>query len=148
MRHVRRFFDILLIVLLICLFVVPVAAAQDGVTDLAAPFTPIAAAALAVERLLQLIRNMISPDPEQGLLRRDGKALRYYTTLGGTALGLGMSFLGNMRLLAATDITINSTVDTVLTGIVIGMGTEIVHELIKVIAEGKTALRAAGEPKG
>ena len=139
MKHLLRFLDVLLIVLLVSLFLVPAALAQDGDANatLLAPFAPILAATVAVERFLQLIRNIISPDPEMGPLARGSKALRYYTTVGGTALGLPIAFISNLRLLTSAGITINPNIDILLTGVAVGMGTEFVHEVIKVVAEGK-----------
>lgn len=145
MKRLHRYLDVLLIVLLTALFIVPAALAQGNEPgqDLLAPFAPILAASLAIERLLQLVRNIISPNPEAGILARGSKALRYYTTLGGSALGLAVAFLSNLRLLDSAGITFDPTLDAILTGVALGMGTEIVHELIKVIAEGKSALRKA-----
>lgn len=148
MKHISRFLNILLIVLLIALFVVPAVVAQDGSGDttssLLAPFAPILAASVAVERLLQLIRNILSPDPDSGLLARGSKALRYYTTGGGVILGLIMAFMSNnLRLLASAGIHFDPTLDAILTGITLGMGTEVVHEVIRLLAEGKYALRAS-----
>lgn len=145
MQLLRRFPAMFLAVLPFSLFVVPAAAAQDSISDLAAPFAPILAASLTIERSLQLVRNLISPDPEQGPLARGTRALRYYATIGGTALGLAMASLSNLRLLATTGIIANPNVDIVLTGIVVGMGTEFVHEVIGVVTEGKNALRSAAE---
>ncbi len=146
MRRLGRFLTILVITVLISLFVVHSVWAQEGApfdpVNLLAPFAPILAASTAIERFLQLIRNIISPDPEIGPLARGSKALRYYTTIGGTTLGLGMVYLSNLRLLESVGITFNDLADTILTGVVVGMGSEFVHEIIKVIAEGKDALRA------
>lgn len=147
MKLLRRFPAVFLAVLPFSLFVVPAAVAQDSITDLAAPFAPILAASLTIERSLQLVRNLISPDPEQGPLARGTKALRYYATIGGTVLGLAMASLSNLRLLATTGIIANPNVDIVLTGIVVGMGTEFVHEVIGVVTEGKNALRSTAEEK-
>ena len=147
MKRAGHFLDILFIVALISLFVVPVVLAQDGSpfdpASLFEPFGPLVAASAAIERSLQLVRNIISPDPEQGPLARGTKALRYYTTIGGTVLGLGLVYLGNLRLLASVGVALNGVLDAVLTGVVVGMGTEVVHELIKVIGESKDALRAS-----
>ena len=149
MKHAERSLNVLMITLLLALFIVPVAFAQEQTpfdpTSLLQPFAPFVAASTAIERFLQLVRNIISPDPEQGPLARGTKALRYYTTIGGTILGLGLVYLSNLRLLAMVGIVINGLLDTFLTGVVVGMGTEVVHELIKVIAEGKDALRASAQ---
>jgi hypothetical protein len=147
MKLLRRFPAVFFTVLLLALFIVPAALARDNITDLAAPFAPILAASLTIERTLQLVRNLISPDPEQGPLARGSKALRYYATLGGTLLGLAMAALSNLRLLATTGIMANDNIDIVLTGIVVGMGTEFVHEVIGVVTEGKNALRSTAEEK-
>jgi hypothetical protein len=147
MKKIHRWLAVLLIVFLISLFVVPLAFAQDSIADLAAPFAPILAASLTIERTLQLIRNLISPDPETGPLARGTKALRYYATIGGTLLGLAMSALSNLRLLSTTGINANQNIDIVLTGIVVGMGTEFVHEVIGIVTEGKNALRSTAEEK-
>ena len=142
MNRISRYLNVAWIVLLSALFIVPVAFAQDGTSSLLAPFAPVMAASVTIERLLQLIRNAISPDPDAGLLKRGSKELRYYTTFGGVALGLIMAFLsGNLRLLELVEVQFNPLLDTILTGVVIGMGTEVVHELIKVLAEGKDVLR-------
>ncbi len=142
MKHIYRFIDVTLIVLLISLFLVPAAFAQDGVPDFAAPFAPILAATVAIERFLQLIRNLINPDPEQGILARKSKALTYYTTIGGVGLGLAMVFMSdNLRLLSLAGINFNPLLDGLLTGVAIGLGSEFVHEVISVIGEGKQALR-------
>jgi len=149
MKHLSRFFNILLIVLLIALFVVPAALAQDGSggdvpSTLLAPFAPILAASLAVERILQFIRNLLSPDPESGLLARGSNALRYYATGGGVILGLLMAFMSdNLRLLALAGINIDPTIDALLTGITLGMGSEVVHQIVQLLAEGKYALRSS-----
>jgi hypothetical protein len=141
--------DILLIVTLISLFVVPAAFAQgENPFDpslIWSQFAPLLAASAAIERFLQLVRNLISPDPEQGPLARNSRALTYYTTIGGTVMGLGLVYLSNLRLLATVGVTLNGMIDKVLTGIVVGMGTEVVHELIKVIAESKDVLRATAQ---
>ena len=146
MSYFKRIVYVLVIVLIISLFVIPVVVAQDespfDPANLLEPFAPIVAASTAIERFLQLVRNIISPDPETGPLARGSKALKYYTTLGGTGLGLVLVFLSDLRLLETVGIAFNSLFDTVLTGIVVGMGTEVIHEIIKVIGEGKDALRA------
>ncbi len=147
MKKIHRWPAVLLIVFLISLFVVPLAFAQDSITDLAAPFAPILAASLTIERTLQLIRNLISPDPERGPLARGTKALRYYVTIGGTLLGLAMSALSNLRLLSTTGIIADQNIDILLTGIVVGTGTEFVHEVIGIVTEGKNALRSTAEEK-
>ncbi|HEY2981945.1 MAG TPA: hypothetical protein VGJ22_12240 [Anaerolineales bacterium] len=148
MKRVSYYRDSLFIGLLGTMFFVPSVFAQGGTNDIGSPFAPIVAGSLTIERLLQLIRNILSPDPEQGFLRRGSKALRYYTTLGGTGLGLALAFSSNLRLLATTGITLfDPTVDAVLTGIVIGMGTELVHEVIGVAVEGKNVLRATAVAK-
>ena len=145
MKRLSNYLNVVWIVLLVSLFIVPAALAQGGdvATNLLAPFAPILAASAAVERLLQLIRNIVSPNPEEGPLKR-GKNLQMFTTYGGVILGLAMSFMGdNLRILALAGIHFDPTLDMVLTGVVIGMGTEFVHEVIKVIGEGKDALRAS-----
>ena len=146
MKRVSYYLTVLWIVLLITLFIVPVAFAQDGGTDpsasLLAPFAPILAATVAVERILQFIRNIISPDPENGPLKR-GPNLQKFTTYGSIMLGLIFAFMsgGTLQILALADIKTYPLLDTIVTGVVIGMGTEFVHEFIKVLAEGKDALR-------
>ncbi len=146
MKYAVRIITILVIALTISLFAVRVVHAQDQAPfdpgTLLEPFAPILAASTAIERFLQLVRNIISPDPEEGPLARGSKALRYYTTLGGTGLGIGLVYMSDLRLLNAVGVTFNGLFDTILTGVVVGMGTEVVHELIKVIGEGKDALRA------
>src|SRR3972149_8599903 len=143
MKHASLFLNVLIIVLLVSLFIVPVAFAQDGgPTDfLLQPFAPILAAATAIERTIQLIRRILSPNPEAGALARNSNALKYFTTFGGLALGMLMAFWGKISLLASVKILIEPLVDLVFTGIVIGMGSEFVHELIGVVGEGKEALR-------
>jgi hypothetical protein len=143
MQHVQRIWSTLLIGFLLSLASTGVVYAQDGDPALLTPFTPILAGAAAVERLLQLVRNLISPDPEKGPLARKTTALRYFTTIGGVVLGLLIAFMSDLHLLAAAGIQLQSVLDRVLTGVVIGMGTELVHEVIKVVAEGKLALRGA-----
>jgi len=147
MKKIRRWLAVLLVVFLASLVIVPIALAEGSITDLTAPFAPILAASLTIERTLQLIRNLISPDPERGPLARGTKALRYYATIGGTLLGLAMSALSNLRLLGSTGIAADQKVDIVLTGIVVGMGTEFVHEVIGIVTEGKNALRSTAEEK-
>ena len=147
MRRYRRLLTLLFIMLLVSLFIVPAAFAQDSITDFAAPFAPILAASLTIERSLQLIRNLINPDPDKGPLARGTKALRYFATIGGTLLGLAMTALSNLRLLATTGIMADQNVDIILTGIVVGMGTEFVHEVIGIVTEGKNALRSTSEQK-
>lgn len=118
------------------------AQSSDGGNDLLAPFGPILVGALGVERLLQLIRNIISPKPKEGYLKRGSKELRYFTTFGGAILGLLFAFASDLRLLASAGIGTDPTLDVVITGIVVGMGSEVVHEAIKVVAETKGILRA------
>jgi hypothetical protein len=147
MKRLSRYLDVLWIVLLAALFLVPTALAQDGAAEsassLLAPFAPILAASAAIERLLQLIRNIINPKPEEGFLARGSVNLARFTTYGGVALGLILAFMsGNLRILALAGVQFDPALDTILTGIVIGMGTEFVHEVIKVVGEGKDALRA------
>lgn len=148
-RKLALVLDVLVIVLLISLFVVPLAMAQDGdpTSFLLEPFAPILAASAAVERTLQLIRRIFSPDLRTGLFGSDSRALKYLTTYGSVALGLMMSFWGSIRLLGSVDIFIDPLVDYIFTGIVIGMGSEFVHEIIGVVGEGKSALRATAESK-
>jgi uncharacterized membrane protein len=143
MQRTQRILNILLIGFLLSLASTGIAFAQDGDPALLAPFTPILAGAAAVERLLQLVRNLISPDPEKGLLARNTTMLRYFTTIGGVVLGLLIAFMSDLHMLAAAGIKLQSGLDLVLTGVVIGMGTELVHEIIKVVGEGKLALRGA-----
>jgi hypothetical protein len=147
MKRAALFLNVLVIVLLISLFVVSVAAAQAGdpTTFLLEPFAPILAASAAVERTLQLIRRIVSPDLEVGPLARNGKGLKFLTTYGCVALGLLLSFWGNIRLLESVDILIDPMLDLTLTGIVVGMGSEFVHEVIGVVGEGKEALRASAK---
>ena len=146
-RQVSLIVNVLVIVLLVSLFIVPLAFAQDGdpVTFLLQPFVPTLAASAAVERSLQLIRRIFSPDPEKGIFARGSRGLKYLTTYGSVALGLVMAFWGSIRLLGSVEIFIDPVVDTVLSGIVIGMGSEFVHEIIGVVGEGKSALRANAE---
>ena len=141
--------QVIVIVLLVSLFVVPVALAQDGdpTSSLLEPFAPILAASAAVERTLQLIRRIFSPDDEAGIFAHGSRGLKVLTTYGSVALGLMMSFWGGIRLLGSVDIFIDPLVDYVFTGIVIGMGSEFVHEIIGVVGEGKSALRATAEAK-
>jgi len=153
MRRIQLVLSILLIIFLLSLVVVDVAFAQGedddrgSSGDLLVQFAPIIAATVAIERLLQLVRNLVSPDPDKGLLARtvEGKTnpvLRYYATIGGIVLGLIMVLLSSdLRLLDLADIKVNPIVDLVVTAVTIGMGTEFVHEVIKVLAEGKRALR-------
>jgi len=146
MKHVLRILNIFLIAFLLSLALVSVAFAQgEGNEGLLAPFAPILAAAASVERFLQLIRNVVSPDPEKGLLARKSKALRYYTTIGGVILGLVIVFVSDLRLLASAGVALSPIIDAILTAVIIGMGTEFVHEAIMVVGEGKRALRASGE---
>ena len=145
MKYILRILNILLIVFLLSLALVNVAFAQGNENEgLLAPFGPILAAAAAVERFLQLIRNIVSPDPESGLLARKSKALRYYTTIGGVILGLVIVFMSDLRLLVLAGIELSPIIDAILTAVIIGMGTEFVHEAIMVVGEGKRALRASG----
>jgi hypothetical protein len=147
MKHVARFLDVLVIVLLVSLFIVSVAYAQDGdpATFLLQPFAPILAASATVERTIQLVRKIESPDPETGPLARDTKALKYFTTFASLVLGLMLSFWGQIRLLESVAISIDPILDLSLTGIVVGMGSEFVHELVGVVIEGKGALRASAK---
>ena len=146
MKDLERYFTVIVLVIILALIFVPAVLAQEnspfGPTQLLEPFAPILAASTAIERFLQLVRNIISPDPEIGPLARGSKGLRYYTTIGGTLLGIGLVALSDLRLLQAVGVAFNGLADTFLTGVVVGMGTEGVHELIKVIGEGKDALRA------
>ncbi len=144
MKHILRILNISAIVLFLSLAVVGTVYAQEAGSDVLAPFAPILAAAAAIERLLQLIRNLISPDPEKGPLARGTPALRYYTTIGGVVLGLLIAFASGHHLLESAGITLAPVIDTILTGVVMGLGSEFVHEVIKVIGEGKSALRKAG----
>jgi len=150
MSRMFRILNVALIVGLLSLAVVGVAYAQEGGGDPAlGPFMPILAATVAIERLLQLIRNIVSPNPDKGPLARGTPALQYYTTIGGLALGLLIAFASGHRLLESAGIALEPTVDTVLTGIVIGLGSEFTHEAIKVVGEAKYALRhvkGAGTP--
>ena len=147
MNRTSRTLNVFWIVFLLSFFVVPVVFAQDGSgtsSGLLAPFAPILAASAAIERLLQLIRNIISPNPDEGPLKRGSVNLQRYTTFGGVILGLAMAFMSNnLRILSLAGVNFDPMVDTILTGVVIGMGTEFVHEVIKVVAEGKDALRAS-----
>ena len=145
MKHMLRILNVFLIAFLLWLALVNVAFAQGNEEGLLAPFAPILAAAAAVERFLQLIRNIVSPNPEEGLLARKSKALRYYTTIGGVILGLVIVFMSDLRLLASAGVALAPIIDTILTAVIIGMGTEFVHEAIMVVGEGKRALRASGE---
>jgi len=146
MKHILRILNVFLIVFLLWLALVNVAFAQGNENEgLLAPFGPILAAAAAVERFLQMIRNVVSPDPESGPLARKSKALRYYTTIGGVILGLVIVFMSDLRLLAPVGIALSPILDSILTGVIIGMGTEFVHEAIMVVGEGKRALRASGK---
>ena len=148
-RQISLIVDVIVIVLLLALFVVPLAFAQDGdpTSFLLEPFAPLLAASAAVERTLQLVRKIISPDAEAGFLARGSSALRAFTTYGSLALGQMLAFWGDIRLLGSVDIFIDPLVDTIFTGIVIGMGSEFVHEIIGVVGEGKEALRATAEAK-
>jgi hypothetical protein len=145
MKHILRILNVFLIAFLLWLALVNVAFAQGNEEGLLTPFGPILAAAAAVERFLQLIRNVVSPKPDEGLLARGTKALRYYTTIGGVILGLVIVFLSDLRLLEPVGITMSPILDSILTGVIIGMGTEFVHEAIMVVGEGKRALRASGK---
>lgn len=148
MKRVSNFLNVGWIVVLVSLFIVPVVFAQDGTEtplNLLAPFAPVLAASAAIERLLQLVRNIVSPNPEDGPLKR-GKNLQLFTTYGGVVLGLAMTFMSpNLRLLSLAGIQFDPLLDRILTGVVIGMGTEFVHEVIKVVGEGKDALRATAK---
>ena len=153
MKRLSRTLNVLWIVLLVAFFVVPVALAQqeggDQVTGLLAPFAPILAASAAIERLLQLIRNIVSPNPEEGPLARRTANLQRFTTYGGVVLGLILVFMSdNLRVLALAGVQFDPILDMLLTGIVVGMGTEFVHEVIKIVAEGKDALRANTKAQG
>lgn len=148
MSRLSRILNAALIAFLLAFAVVSAVHAQGeggSQTDLSQVFAPILAAAAAIERFLQLIRNLISPDPEKGPLARDSKALRYYTTIGGVVLGLAMAFLSpNLKILALAGIAFDPLLDQIITGVTVGMGTEFIHEIIKIIAEGKGAFRAIG----
>lgn len=147
MKHIPRFLNITLVVGLLSLVVVGVVYAQESGGEPALdPFVSILAGAVAIERLLQLIRNIISPDPEKGLLARGTPALQYYTTIGGVVLGLLIAFASGYRLLDSAGIALPSVVDTFLTGVVIGLGSEFTHEAIKIIGEAKHALRHVTGP--
>jgi hypothetical protein len=148
-RKLALVLDVIVIVLLVSLFVVPLALAQDGdpTSFLLEPFAPILAASAAVERTLQLIRKIFSPDLETGIFAHNSRGLKILTTYGGLALGLMLSFWGGIRLLGSVDIFIDPLLDYVFTGIVIGMGSEFVHEIIGVVGEGKSALRATAAAK-
>ncbi len=148
-RQASLILNVVVIVLLVSLFIVPLVFAQDGnpTSFLLEPFAPLLAASAAVERTLQLIRKIFSPDPETGLLARGSRALRAFTTYGSVSLGLMLAFWGNIRLLGSVEIFIDPMVDLAFTGIVIGMGSEFVHEIIGVVGEGKEALRATTEAK-
>ncbi len=142
MKHTRRILNILLIAFLLSLTIVNVAFAQDnGSQGVLAPFGPILAAAVGIERVLQMIRNIVSPNPTEGPLARGSKALRYYTTIGGVILGLILVSLSDLRLLALADISTVPAIDFILTGVVIGLGSEFTHEVIKVVSEAKGRLR-------
>ena len=144
MTKTNRYFNILLVVLILSFFVVSTVFAQDGdngTPSVDAIFAPILAASVAIERLLQLIRNVISPDPEKGLLARGTSALHYYTTIGGIVLGLVIALTSDLRILNAAGIAFNPTLDGILTGITIGLGSEFFHEVIGVVGEGKKFLR-------
>lgn len=145
MKHLSRFLNVALIVGLLSLAFATIAFAQETQpepgSDLLALFAPVLAATVAIERLLQFVRNIISPDPEKGILARDSTALRYFTTIGGVVLGLIFSFVGSIHMFEIAEITINPNLDAILTGITVGMGTEFVHQVIMVIGEGKNALR-------
>ena len=142
MKHISRFFNVALIVGLLSLVIVNVVYAQDNTTDtFTGLFAPIFAVTLSVERLLQLIRNIISPDPEKGPLARGTQALRYFTTIGGVVLGLLFAFMGNYHMLEIAGFNVQPTLDAILTGITIGMGTEFVHQVITGLGEAKSALR-------
>lgn len=147
MKHTTIFLNVLVIVLLVSLFIVPAAFAQDGdpTSFLLEPFAPILAASTAVERTIQLIRRIFSPDLEAGALARGSRALKYLTSYGTVALGLMLAFWGQIQLLGSVDIFINPLLDLAFTGIVIGMGSEFVHEVIGVVGQGKDALRASAK---
>jgi len=146
MKHVSRLLNVALIVGLLSLIFVNVAYAQGNTTDtISTLFAPILAAATAIERLLQLIRNLVSPDPEKGPLARGTQALRYFTTIGGVLLGLLFAFIGNYHMLAIAGFNVQPTLDAVLTGITMGMGTEFVHQVITGIGEAKSALRKSAQ---
>lgn len=142
MKHVRRILNVLLVVLLLSLVVVGEVFAQgDEGGELLAPFASILAAAVSVERVLQLIRNIVSPSPDEGPLARGSKALRYYTTIGGAVLGLIIVFVSDLRLLESVGVGIDPIVDAIFTGVVVGLGSELAHEVIKLATEAKGALR-------
>lgn len=142
MKLTTRILNIALIVLFVSLTAVGTAHAQDiGGNELLSPFTPILAAAAAVERLLQFIRNIVSSDPTEGPLARGKPALKYFTTIGGVVLGLLIAFISGQQLLMAAGVTVPPVIDIILTGIVIGLGSEVVHEVIQGLGEGKRALR-------
>lgn len=142
MKHISRILNVALIAGFLSLIFVNVVYAQGNTTDtISTLFAPILAAAVAIERLLQLIRNLISPDPEKGPLARGTQALRYFTTIGGVVLGLLFAFIGNYQMLATAGFNIQPTLDIILTGITMGMGTEFVHQVITGIGEAKSALR-------
>jgi hypothetical protein len=144
MKRVSIILDVLIIVLLVSLFIVPAVFAQDGDPNsfLWEPFAPILAVSATVERSIQLVRRLVSSDLETGPLARNSKALKYFTTFGSLAMGLMLSFWGQIRLLYSVNVLVDPTLDYVLTGIVAGMGSELVHEIIGVAIEGKEALRA------
>ncbi|GAB4578151.1 MAG: hypothetical protein Fur0022_08840 [Anaerolineales bacterium] len=145
MKHLSRLLNIVLIVGLLSFAFSTIAFAQESTPtpspELLALFAPVLAATVAIERILQLVRNIFSPNPEQGLLARGSKALRYFTTLGGVALGLIFAFAGGIHMFQIAEINIDLTLDATLTGITMGMGTEFVHQVIMAIGEGKNALR-------
>jgi hypothetical protein len=144
MKNVLRVLNIGSIVLLLSLALAGTAYAQDGGgSNVLAPFAPILAAAASIERLLQFIRNIVSPDPEKGPLARGTPTLRYYTTIGGVVLGLAIALISDFRALALAGIGMPPVLDTILTGVVVGLGTEFVHEVITILGEGKRAFRAA-----
>lgn len=146
MIPIKRLLNVALVVSLIALVFVGVAYAQgetDTPDDLVKLFGAVLAAALAVERILQTIRRIVHPqEDEDGPFARGSKALTYYTTIGGVLLGLLFAFAGNLRMLEIAGIQIDATLDTVVTGVTVGMGSEFVHEVIKVVGETKGFLRA------
>lgn len=146
MKLTTRILNIALIVLFVSLAVVGTAYAQNtGGNELLSPFTPVLAAAASIERLLQLIRHIVSPDPNKGLLARGTLALRYFTTIGGAVLGLLIAFISRQQLLLAAGVTVPPVIDVILTGIVIGLGSEFVHQVIQGLGDGKQALRAVSD---
>ena len=108
-------------------------------------FAPFLGATLAIERLLQLIRNLVSHDPETGPLARGTPALHYFTTIGGVVLGFLFTFLGEYHLLATAGFSVPPLLDTVLTSVTLGLGSEFVHQVIAVVGEAKSALRKTAE---